>query len=232
MARFLNRLMIVLIVLAVAGAAAYIGRGFLATATTIHELLTENRNLKAAIANLTAESQIGYAKVLEQTDEGGRKVTRLIFVETDRDDPSRHILEKEYTIEGDVVYFDALIVRFSNSYVADGKARALYLWNRVYGEMQAPSAGFPIEEKGTEPQRYTGIFAKLHPKDRELFWSEIWKLSDDEERLRSSGIDAVYGNVVYKKLRPGFIYVFKITNTGQVTPETVPDLVVSGNGGK
>ena len=49
-------------------------------------------------------------------------------------------------------------------------------------------------------------------------------LADDPERLRSHGIEAIYGNATYKKLRPGLIYVFKISNTGQVHPETVPAL--------
>ncbi|NLH17176.1 MAG: hypothetical protein GX455_11410, partial [Phycisphaerae bacterium] len=53
---------------------------------------------------------------------------------------------------------------------------------------------------------------------------EIWALSNDPARLQQLGITAVYGNVVYRKLRPGLIYVFKISNTGQLYPETVPAL--------
>lgn len=35
---------------------------------------------------------------------------------------------------------------------------------------------------------------------------------------------AIYGSVVYQKLEPGLIYVFKISSTGALYPETVLDL--------
>ncbi len=191
---------------------------------TIYDLLNENKALKAAITNLTREDQIGFAKVISQEERDGNLLTRLLFVETDRNDPTKRILEKEYEIEGDVVYFDALIVKFSDRLVMDGKERALYLWRRVYGETMSPGKGYPIETEGEEPRRYSDISKKLSLKEKELFWTEIWKLSNDPERLQKAGVKAIYGNVVYKKLRPGIIYMFKISNTGTLYPEVVPDL--------
>ncbi|GAB4310569.1 MAG: hypothetical protein Kow0059_00060 [Candidatus Sumerlaeia bacterium] len=191
---------------------------------TIVDLIRENKKLQSALSNLTAEHQIGYAKVLSQDYRDGRLFTRLLFVQTDRTDPSRRILEREYEIEGDVVYFDALIVKFQNQAVADGKERALYLWRRVYGETQSPSSGFPIETPGDAPRRYADISARLSLKESRLFWQEIWELSNDPTRLEKIGVSAIFGNVVYKKLRPGLIYVFKISPTGALYPETIPDL--------
>lgn len=191
---------------------------------TIFDLLGENRKLKQAITNLTQESQIGYAKVLSQERRDGTLITRLLFVETDRDDPTRRLLQKEFEIEGDVVHFDALIVKFNDQVVMDGKERALYLWRRVYGETQPPEQGFAIETPGEQPQRYAELFDALPVNQRNLFWSEIWELSNDPERLKSAGVTAIYGNAVYKKLRPGLIYIFKINATGGVYPETVPAL--------
>ena len=191
---------------------------------TVHDLLGENKKLKEAIATLTQEEQIGYAKVLRQEHRDGQLYTTLRFVETARGNPLETVLQKEVEIEGDVVHFDALIVTFSSQAVMDGKERSLYIWRRVYGEHQAPSAGFPIEDPGTEPARYAGLLARLRLKDQQMFWNAIWDLSNDPEALEQHGIKAVYGNAVYKKLKPGLIYVFKISPTGQLTPETVPDL--------
>ena len=64
--------------------AAFIGPGLYRGAMTIHELLTENKQLKQAISNLTDEDQIGYAKVISQRDEDGRLLTTIRFVETAR----------------------------------------------------------------------------------------------------------------------------------------------------
>ena len=96
------------------GGMAYLSRGPNEAIVTIHELLTENKNLKQAITNLTEESQIGYAKVLNQEIIDGKLLTTIKFVETARDDKTKKILEKEYTIEGDIVHFDALIIKFGS----------------------------------------------------------------------------------------------------------------------
>jgi len=202
----------------------YVGRAVYEGTATIRQLLTENKQLRQAITNLTVEEQIGYAKVIRQETRDGKLFTTLRFVETDRNDKLRKILEKEYTIEGDVVHFDALIVKFGSQMVMDGKAHAMYLWRRIYGEKMPPENGFAIEPAGQEPARYEGLLKLLPARDRQLFWEHIWDLANNPESLRRYDIDAVYGSAVYTRLRPGLIYVFQITPAGQVYPQVVPEL--------
>jgi hypothetical protein len=191
---------------------------------TVHDLLGENKKLKQSLATLTHEDQIGYAKVVRQETRDGKFYTVIRFVETARDDQLKKVLEKEYEIEGDTVHFDALIVTFSDRAVMGGKERSLYLWRRVYGENMSPAEGFAIEEEGLTPVRYADLLRRLHLSEQKLFWSAVWDLANDPEALQRYGIKAVYGNAVYKKMRPGLIYVFKISAGGHVYPETVPDL--------
>ena len=191
---------------------------------TIHDLLGENKKLKQALTTLTHEDQIGYAKVVRQETRAGKLYSIIRFVETAREDRLKTVLEKEFEIEGDTVHFDALIVTFSDQAVMDGKERSLYLWRRVYGENMSPAEGFAIEEEGTVPARYADLLGRLRLPERRLFWSAIWDLANDPEALQQHGVKAIYGNAVYKKLHPGLIYVFKISASGQVYPETVPEL--------
>ena len=191
---------------------------------TIGQLLTENKELQTAIANLKMERQIGYAKVISQVEVEGKIITKLKFVETDRKDMLKRVLEKEYEIEGDIIHFDALIVKFDEQLVMDGKERSMYLWRRVYSDKMRPEDGFAIEAEGDEPKRYADISSKFNLKDKELFWEEIWKLADDPESLAEYGVSAIYGNVVYRKVQPGLVYVFKISSTGSLYPEAIPDL--------
>lgn len=202
----------------------WLARGFYYGAKTIYQLLSENKQLKEAITNLTNEEQIGYAKVIEQGSKNGKIFTTIKFVETDRADKLKKIIEKEYTVEGDIVHFDALIVKFGDKMVMDGKERAIYLWRRVYGEKMSPESGLAIEQQGTEPVRYKDLLGRLHLADRELFWMNIWDLANDPARLKGFGIEAVYGNAVYSRLKPGFIYIFKISAAGQVYPEVAPEM--------
>jgi len=202
----------------------YLARGLYYGTKTIYELLAENKQLKQAITNLTQEEQIGYAKVIDQQIKDGKVFTTVRFVETARDDKLKKILEKDYTIEGDVIHFDALIVKFGDKMVMDGRARALYLWRRVYGEKMTPENGFAIEDPGKEPQRYNDLLQALPVREKDVFWSGIWSLANDPEKLKEYDIRAIYGNVVYSRLTKGLIYIFKISSVGQVYPEVVPDM--------
>jgi len=194
--------------------------------TTLQQLFAENARLKEAISNLTDEGNIGYAKVLfQKTDESGEVLsTELKFVETARDNELETVLEKRYVIEGDIVHFDALIVKFTDKMVMGGSRKSLYLWRRVYGENQSPGEGFAIETPGREPRRYQTLLDQLPVEHRRLFWSSIWDLANDPYRLKEYGIEAIYGSVTYAKLKPGLLYIFRITATGQVYPDIVPDL--------
>ena len=191
---------------------------------TIGELLAENKYLKQAITNLTQEDQIGYAKVISKENKNGEVYTTIKFVETARDDKTKIILEKNYTIEGDIVHFDALIVKFTDKMVLDGKEKAIYLWRRVYSEKTAPENGFAIEQAGQEPERYADMLKKLRMNDKKLFWSNIWQLANEPEKLKEYSIVAIYGNAVYHQLKEGLIYVFKINSAGQVYPEVIPEM--------
>ena len=207
------------IVVIVAAAYLYIS---ITTDATVEQLLLENAQLKEAISNITAEENIGYAKVVSQEYRQDKLYTRILFVETDPQDTAKHIYREEFEIEGDVVHFDAMVVKFSAELVADGKERAMYIWRRAYGEALAPQEGITLHKAGEPSPRYEQAFKKLSIKDRQLFWEEIWKLSDNPSRLEKQGITAVFGNVVYKKLRPGVMYVFKASPTGGIHPETIP----------
>jgi hypothetical protein len=220
----IKKLMLLVPALAVLVTLVYIARCIYPAAVTIRQLLAENKELRRAITNLTAEEQIGYAEIISQEKRNGKLFTTMKFVETARNNKLEKILEKEYTIEGDIIHFDALIVKFGNKMVMDGREKALYLWRRVYGETMAPENGLPIEAAGLGPQRYKDLFRNLPIKHKELFWSNIWDLANNPDNLQEYDIQAIYGNVVYSKLLPGLIYIFKISPTGQVYPEVVPDM--------
>ena len=191
---------------------------------TIEQLLTENQDLKESITSLTHVEQIGYAKVISQETRDETLFTRLIFVETDPSDPGTHIFTREYEIQGDVIHFDAIIIKFSDQLVIDGKERAIYLWRRIYGESMTPAQGLPIETPGEPSPRYAQLSDKLNLSQSQLLWTEIWNLADNPKKLESLGVQAVFGNTVYRRLKPGLIYVFKVSSTGSLYPETVPDL--------
>jgi hypothetical protein len=195
---------------------------FYHSTASIHELLTENRQLNQAVSNLTQEEQIGYAILQSQSNNAlGELESQVRFVQTAADDPKEVVSEQLFTISGDIIHFDALIVKFTNEYVTDGSERALYLWRRIYGESTTPANGEPIEIPGTAPERYYMITKSLHIKNRDIFWEAIWDLANNTDRLRDYGVQAVFGNAIYTRMQIGKVYLFKISATGQIYPEIV-----------
>lgn len=202
----------------------FVGVSVFMGAQSLKELFNNNKELRLAIERLSTEDQIGYAKVVSQEyDEEGQLWTELKFIETSRDNKEEIIHQKQYKIAGDIIHFDMLIVRFPKKMVADGLERSLYLWRRIYGEDQQPSQAFDISQEGEFPARYKDLFSKLKLAEQKTLWDGIWSLSNDPQALSEHGIQAIYGNVVYKQLKPGLIYIFKIDPSGNVFPETIPD---------
>lgn len=203
-------------------AAGILGVSFYFSSSSIHELLTENNRLREAVENLSREEQIGYATVREQErDEDGNLRTVVRFVQTAAGKPRQIVSEELFTIQGDTVHFDALVVKFTEEFVRDGTERALYLWRRIYGEDTKPSEGTPIESTEAPPERYYDITSSLRLQDRSVFWQAIWDLANNPEQLSEYGVRAVYGNTVYTRMEPGKVYLFKLTASGQIYPETV-----------
>lgn len=203
----------------------FVGVSVLIGAQSLNTLLNNNKELRLAVSRLSEEQQIGYAKVIVQTkDKNGQLWTKLKFVETSPHNTEEIVNEQSYVFVGNVIYFDLLIVRFPKDMIADGKERSLYLWRRVYSDKQAPEEGFIINPEGEFPARYKDLFSKLRLVDQKILWDNIWALSNDPSALSEYGIQAIYGNAVYKKVKPGLVYMFKLDASGNVYPETIPDL--------
>ncbi|MEN8725636.1 MAG: hypothetical protein ABF325_08700, partial [Lentimonas sp.] len=151
----------------------------------------------------------------------GQLQSTVRFVQTAAGRPKEIVSEQLFTITGDVIHFDALIVKFNNQYVQDGKGRSLYLWRRIYGENNSPASGKLIELPGDAPERYHSISKSLRMKDSDIFWEAIWELANNPEQLSEYGITAVFGNAIYSRMQEGQITLFKISPTGQIYPEVL-----------
>ncbi|MFP4260597.1 MAG: hypothetical protein ACLFS1_05900 [Opitutales bacterium] len=209
-----------IVLLAGAAAAAIVGLAFYFSSSSIHSLLTENHELNKAIRNLTEERQIGYATVLSrESDQHGRTKSLVRFVQTAPGNPDQIVSEQLFEVTGSVIHFDALIVKFSDAYVREGKGRSLYLWRRIYGDQTAPENGEAIQDRDDHPERYAEISRSLRLKDREVFWEAIWDLAENPAQLSQFGVTAIYGNAIYTRMEPGQVYLFKISPTGQIYPK-------------
>ncbi len=169
----------------------------------------ELRRLREVIDRLQAEHRIAEAYVLRQD----AKTTTFRFREVRPDGSPVH--ERDFTIDGDVVYFDALVIKFDHAFVQQGDAlrgKSLYLFERVFGEHQEPSQGFRLDEGVPVVYRVNDPPSEF---EREL-WSDFWRVALDRKLAREKGIRVAQGEAVRTKLKTGLVYRLTIEAAGGI----------------
>lgn len=205
----------ILLALAFAGGGATTAWVFLSADR--HE--AELRRLREVIDRLQAERRIAEVHVLRQD----ARTTTFRFREVRPDGAPLH--ERDFTIEGDVVYFDALVIKFEHAYVERGdhlRGRSLYLFERVFGEHQEPAQGFRLDEGVPIAYRVNGQGGAPSKFEQEL-WADFWKYALDPQAARAKGIRVAQGEAVRTKLRLGMVYRLTIEAAGGINV-TVFDL--------
>jgi hypothetical protein len=186
----------------------------------------EIERLDTALQLLKVDHRVAQLEVLDQrkSPDSDRLLTRFSFVETDNEG---HPLEtpREFTIEGDVVYVDALVVSFRDEYVEKGdplRGTALRMLRRLYGEYQSPSEGFPLDPVGRRPAAY-GRGSEPSELEKKI-WGDFWEYANDPQKAEEDGVRTAQGKASYTKLKPQMRYRLMFRSIGDFTihPETGP----------
>jgi outer membrane murein-binding lipoprotein Lpp len=173
----------------------------------IDQLNKDIENLNARLTLLKVDHRLARLTVVDQgTDEKGEPYTVVKFVELN-DEGQPIGKERQYRIRGDVVYIDNWIVKFDDKYVEQAdidRSTSLVLFRRIFGEMQQPIDGFPLDEAGQRPQAYArgGKETDLEKK----IWGDFWNIANDEAKAKELGIRAAHGQAVSMKLQKDKAY--------------------------
>lgn len=184
-------------------------------------LAREKFELQRAVERLTAEDRVAEVHVLDQVRAGqvvdgvpaAGDLTTIEFIEIDRQ--GHPLPSRRFTIKDSVVYFDALVVKFSHEDVTAGdllKGKSLALFRRVYGEHQNPSDGFWVDPAGDVPNIY-----RVHPEPSEYergLWSKFWDYATDPALAGRSGVRVAQGEAVYVPMRKGDVWSLTLQNNG------------------
>jgi hypothetical protein len=186
----------------------------------------EIERLDTALHLLKVDHRVAQLEVLSQNKDplSDHVLTRFTFVETD-DEGNPLDTPREFTVEGDVIYVDALVVSFRDEYVEKGdplRGTALRLLRRLYGEYQSPSEGFSLDRVGLRPAAYGG---KREPSELEKqIWADFWEYANNPQKAEEAGVRTAQGKASYTQLRPMMRYRLMLRSTGDFTiqPETMP----------
>lgn len=199
---------------------------------TITKLEQEKQRLEAYLKILKQIDRRARVEVLRQVkDQQGNLRTTIRFTETD--ETGKPIsASHEFTLPGQEVYFDTLVIKFDDHFVEQGdplKGRALLLFRRIFSSNMRAEDGFVIDPVGQTPAVYEG---GEEPSSFEKdLWKRFWEIANDEKLAKERGVRAIHGDAPYMRLEPDRVYEVSLRSTGEViitpgtrlaTPQTTP----------
>jgi len=190
---------------------------------TILKLEQEKQRLETYLKILKHIDRRARVEVLLQgNDSKGNLQTTIRFTEID--DAGKPIdTPREFTLPGQEVYFDTLVIKFDDHFVEQGdpiKGAALMLFRRVFSSTMRAEDGFVIDKEGQVPEVYEGRQgASEFEKD---LWKRFWDLANDEKLAKERGVRAIHGDAPYMRMEPDRVYEICLRSTGEIiiTPGT------------
>jgi len=228
--KFVNILFLIALVGA-AGAGAYLAEKLYYAPMREKETLIHN--LSEIVEHLTREKRMAEIKVLEQTPE----FTRFKYQELD-DDNEPIAKPREFTLPGNEIYFDMLVVKFTEPFTPLNTLplkqaeidkqllnRSLFFFLRVFSNKLKPEDGYPIDKRNEPPRPYS--VGKGMTNFEEQLWREFWLIANDPKKAAERGVRAAHGQAVWTRFEPNKYYVIEARANGECTikPVEIPSVL-------
>ncbi len=168
-------------------------------------------DLETALRLLKVDHRLARLVVADQrlADGGGVASTDVTFQELTPDGYPMGA-GKTFTLEGDMAYIDALVIKFDDAFVERGdvwRGTSICLFRRIFGERQQPVDGFALDPSGKRPGPYAD--GADEGADLEL-WQRFWDYANDAELARQAGVRAIHGEAPFIQLRAGRTYLVEL----------------------
>ncbi len=186
----------------------------------------EITRLETAMRLLKVDHRVAYLDVLKQAGSAkdGNLTTTFRFTEVN---PEGKPLQenREFTVRGDMVHVDALVVKFDDKSIEEGdplRSTSLCLFKRIYGDKQKPEEAYALDREGAQPAAYRG--GKETTDFERRIWEGFWDYANDAEKQSKAGIRAAHGQGVFQKMVPGKRYRLQLRASDglSVVPEDLP----------
>ncbi len=190
--------------------------------STINDLKISNLEKDAIIGRLEFERRIADFVVSDQSVVDGKRHTTLLMVEYDK--AGNALPPRSFNVIGNKVHVDAYVVKFNPDDVRrDDKLRgkALLLFEKIYGDAQAPADGARIDPPADAPEIYRDTNPRLSSFEQKL-WADFWRLVTDETYRKEFGVNVAYGSGVFFPAETGKRYTLTLAANGNVTAYNEP----------
>ena len=210
--QFLNTFLTVLL------AAAIVAMGFF-----LNRWLGEKRVLRAMVERLSADSRVAEVLVTKsEFDETAKKIrTTIKFLEYDA--AARPLEPKYFTFEGNLIQFQALVVRFEDKFVKAGdplRGKSAYLFLKAFVLARDRTQVFEITPTDGIPAGYKVPGAR---SDFEAgLWKDFWSYALNPQMRERAGIKNAQIEAPGSMFVPGTIYTLHIEHDGGLRIDSTP----------
>lgn len=215
---------IVLAVLILGGSAGIVlYRDHFSAEHKINQLQEQKAQLQRIVQRLGAERRVADVLVTGQSQDKNVTVTELLWVEYARDGKSA-LAPRRFTIRGDEVHIDAMVIKFDNELVQQDdplRGQSIALFTRIYGQEESPASAQRIDQPGRIPQIYQDSDPRISSFEQEL-WDKFWQLTEDAALRQKMGVRVANGQGVFQHIRPDRLYTLTIETNGGVNIASRP----------
>jgi hypothetical protein len=192
---------------------------FIAIANYIHEKTVFNQ----VLARLRADSRTAEIMVTKvEYDQGlNKNFTTIKFLEYDSS--GKPLDPKYFTFSGNIIQFQALVIRFNDDFVERGdklRGRSAYIFWKVFMLNGPSTEEFIITPLNSVPTGYK-IPGMKDYFERNL-WRSFWRYALDRNHAAKQGIKNAQIEAPGTAFIPGTLYTLKIEHNGGLRIDVAP----------
>ena len=194
----------------------------------ISAYIRQNEILKEVIQRLEADSRVVQVLVTNvHFDENLQKtLTTIKFLEFDS--RGRPLEPKYFTFSGNIIQFQALVIRFDDIKVRGAdklRGKSAYLFTKVFVLDNEDTQVFEITKVHDIPPGYK-IDREVSAFEERL-WQQFWNYALDPSKARTAGVKNAQIEAPGTMFIPGTLYTIKIEHDGglRIDAEPLPSIL-------
>ncbi len=182
--------------------------------------------LKKVIQRLSADSRIAQVLVTDVKQSSGKTFTTIKFLEFDLN--QKPLQPKYFTFTGNVIQFQSLVVRFSDSFVISNhplKGKSVFVFLKAFSIQNNQLETFDINKINEVPLGYK--ISNSKNIFEEMLWEKLWSYALDPNQAKNMGIKNAQIEAPGVKFLPGLLYTIKIEHDGgmRIDVEKLPNII-------
>lgn len=189
----------------------------------IINIFSENQALKKIIELLAADSRVAEVIVTEVKPDPKTKNTYTTIKFLEYSAKLKPLEPKYFTFSGNVIQFQAMVIRFDDFYVKKGhslKGKSAYLFLKAFILTDKGVETFDITKINEIPSGYEVEGAKNN-FERKL-WRRFWEYALNPIQARQVGVKNAQIEAPGTRFVPGLIYTVKIEHDGGLRIDSAP----------